>query len=864
MLLAYERVARSSGDAAMLLDALERAAASGTAGMDLLREAVELAASAAAPARVEALLQRAVSLGESNTNGMGEATWALVKLASLAEAARDWRGALGHLSRAVDAAEHEEAQALTARSVAIAVDELASPALAAEAWERLLARDRHDREVWQPLLELYRRIGDAAVLEAKLREAIECAFDAAWRVELRLERARLLEGDRPDDAAAELDEVLQEDEENAPAAAMLTRLYERQGRQEDLLGLLERRLSTARAHDDAAAVLALSLRLGELLATHDGGARADQAVEVYRAALDSAPESAELLGRLLALFTGADHVEDRADVLERLLKLARGREAADRALALADLRAQLGDEDGAARALELGFRADPGVAAVRERLAALYTGAERWADLASMLEVEGASLPGAAGVARLREAATLYLDRLDRPADAARALALASERDPADVALLVDLARGLARAGDPRAAVARVGAALDRGVPRAQDRVALLRLRAELSTDADGQEGALADLEAAYRLDPRGVARDLAEGLERRRAAPGGDHDQALLLRLVEILVDLGDVDRARDALGQWIERTPGDSVVLVRAMAIEAYSGRWDSAVGLCERLVEIEQGPEKVEAALLLAGACARAGYPLDARPVLEAVLAESPGDARIRDHLRAIYEQLGAHRELAGLHLAEARLAVDPADRFASLRKAGGLLLESAGDGAAAIAAARGGARSPPPRQRGGDAPRRRLHPVRQAPGGGRLPRLVHPGPEGAPLARGGDDAAPHGPDRARRGRPAERAGLAQRRLRERRAERRGRRRPRRRRHRVRAARGGLEGPQGHHPDEGAQAPHPGHGLPAAGHDRPAPGRPAQSRDARQEGPVGGPCPRGRARLPRPAQWHMKRRT
>ena len=94
-------------------------------------------------------------------------------------------------------------------------------------------------------------------------------------------------------------------------------------------------------------------------------------------------------------------------------------------------------------------------------------------------------------------------------------------------------------------------------------------------------------------------------------------------------------------------------------------------------------------MEAALLLAGACAQAGYPLDARPVLEQVLAESPGDARIRDHLRRIYEQLGAYRELAGLHLAEARLAVDPADRFAALRRAGSLLLESAGDGAAAIA-------------------------------------------------------------------------------------------------------------------------------------------------------------------------------
>ncbi len=685
VLLAYERVARSSGDPSMLLDALERAAGAGTTGMDVVREAVDLAVAAGDPARVEALLLRAVAIGEANTNGMAEATWALVKLAEGREATDDWRGALDHLSRAIDAAEHEEAQRLTERSVAIAVDKLADLRLAADVWERLLARDRHDREVWQPLLEIYRRIGDRAVLEAKLREGIEHAFDAAWRAELRMERARLLESDRPDDAAAELVEVLQEDEEHAAAGEMLTRLHERQGRHEDLIELLERRLGSARAHDDSASVLSLSLRLGELLSRD----RTDQAIDVYRAALDTAPESVELLGRLLALFEGDDHVEDRADVLERLLKLARGREAADRALALADLRTRLGDEDGAARALELGFRADPGVAAVRERLAALYSGGERWAELASMLEIEGASLAGAAGVTRLREAAALFLDKLDRPEDAARALSLASERDPGDVPLLVDLARALSRAGDFNAAIGRVSAALGHGVAASADRVTLLRLRAELSTEADAHEQALADLEAAHRLDPRGVAPDLADALERRRASPAGEADQALLLGLVDILLDLGDVDRARSALGEWMDRTPGDARVLTRAIEIEGYSGQWDSAVGLCERLVEMLYGAEKVEAALLLTGACTQAGYPLDARPVLELVLAESPGDTRIRDHLRSIYEQQGAYRELAGLHLAEARLAVDPADRFASLRKAGSLLLESAGDGAAAIA-------------------------------------------------------------------------------------------------------------------------------------------------------------------------------
>jgi tetratricopeptide (TPR) repeat protein len=693
VLLVYERVARSSGDPAMLLDALERSAAAGAAGTDVLREAVDLAEGAGDPARVDALLRRAVAAAEGSTIGMGEAVWALVKLGEKSVEAGDYEGALAHLGRAIDAAEHEEAQRLTARAVQIALDGLDRPALAAEAWERLLARDRHDRDVWQPLLDLYRRIGDASVLEAKLRDAIDCAFDASWRADLRVELAKLLEPARPEQAAAELDEVLRDNEDHDAAAALLTQIYERQGREEDLAALLDRRLGSARARDDAEAVHQISLRLGAIVER----TRPEEAIDIYRAALEVAPSSLDLLGKLLALFGGDDRVEDRADVLERMLPLTHGREASERASALADLRTVLGDDAGAVRALELGFRAvttggetpphaDPVAAAVRERLASSYTTAGRWADLASMLELEGQALEGAASITRLREAAALFLDRLDRPADAARALGAAATHAPDDLALLIDLARCLGRAGEAAQARARLGEALERDLGT-QGRVALLRLRAELSSDVP--DAALGDLTAAYRIDPRGVARELADALDLYRLSPERAADRDLLLRLVDLLVDVGEDMRARDALAAFLKAAPDDRVVLVKATEIEAYAGRWDGAVQLCEKLVELSPADEKVRAALLLAGACEHAGYPLDARPVLESVFAHNPQEAQIRDRLRRIYEELGAYRELAELYLGESRLATDAADRFACLRRAGTLLLESAADPAAAIA-------------------------------------------------------------------------------------------------------------------------------------------------------------------------------
>ena len=682
VLAAYERVARAAESPAMLLDALDRSSASPGASMELFREAVDLAVTAGDAARVETLLGRAVALGEANTNGLAEAVWALLALADLRESAGDVSGAVALLLRAIDAAEHDEALRLAARAADLAARRLADPALATSIYERLLERDRHDREVWVPLLELHRRAGDADVLQQKLREAIECAFDVAWRIQLRRERAALLIESRWEDAAAELTEVLQEDEDDTASALQLTALYERHGRSDALGEILERRITGARVRNDEAAILALSLQLGALLEP----SKPEQAIDIYRAALDTTPDSAPLLTRLLALYASEERVDDRAEILERLLAISASGVAPERALALASIREAAADEEGVARALRLGFKAAPSHAEIRARLASFYSSRERWADLAEMLTIEGAAAEGPLSITRLREAAALYLDRIDRPAEAADALALASSRAPDDRSLLVDLARCLARAGRVDEARERIGAALDRG--GAEGRVGLLQLRAELSTEPDQLDAAILDLEAAYALD-RSVATDLAACLERRRTTAAGSGDRALLLRLFDLLLDMGRVEPARDLLGEWITQDPGDLGVLRQTAYLDGLTGRWNQAVEICDRLVGLEEGPARVEAALLLAAACAQAGYPAEARPVLESVLRESPTNARLRALLRQIYEETAAHRELADLTLAEAEHATDPADRFAALRRAGTLLIESVGDPASAVA-------------------------------------------------------------------------------------------------------------------------------------------------------------------------------
>src|SRR6185295_16968813 len=93
------------------------------------------------------------------------------------------------------------------------------------------------------------------------------------------------------------------------------------------------------------------------------------------------------------------------------------------------------------------------------------------------------------------------------------------------------------------------------------------------------------------------------------------------------------------------------------------------------------------QVVSALRLADAAAKAGRPGDARAGLERTFAAQAADVRVRDRLRALYADIGAHAELAGILLADAEATGDATQRFELLRRAGSLYLQ-AGDANAAL--------------------------------------------------------------------------------------------------------------------------------------------------------------------------------
>src|SRR6185295_18535358 len=109
---------------------------------------------------------------------------------------------------------------------------------------------------------------------------------------------------------------------------------------------------------------------------------------------------------------------------------------------------------------------------------------------------------------------------------------------------------------------------------------------------------------------------------------------------------------------------------------SLEERAGRWDMASSLYRRLASLEDGPALVATALRLAAVCERLERLGDARSALERARSVAPDDAEVRARLRAVYNVLGAARELAAMILEDAAHAPDAATRFSRLVHAGRL--------------------------------------------------------------------------------------------------------------------------------------------------------------------------------------------
>ncbi|MEO8901982.1 MAG: tetratricopeptide repeat protein [Polyangiaceae bacterium] len=639
-----ERIARATGDDRALADALAGQIAAPDATHARVREGVAVAVRLGDAVLTERMLKAALALDPTQAEP-GEAAWVRLELAGLAEAGGRRAEALAYQAQA---AEHLPAHEARELRQSLALEYAGNPELSSEAvalYEALLAADPGDRTVWEPLLNLLRKLGDSVKLVQLISRITPVVEDSTERSALRVEQvnALLTKPGKAGEVILLLQDILADDPSQRDAARVLSDLLEKEGRTEDLSALLTSEIDQAKDARDVPSIVQLSLRLTGIL---ERKGRASQALDVCRSALDWDPARAELLEAVLRLAEATGDALVISDALEGLLRVAKGDTSAALARRLSGLREGLGDAEGAERALTLGFEANPADSSLRDLLLVRFTEREEYARVVDLLS---------------------------------RAL---RER-PDDRKLLERLVDAHRAAEDPEAALAVVDGLL-RSEP---ENVELHRKRALVLADLGRDDESVVAFERAYATDAS-VVGELIIAIERAivRAEPA--EEARLTLRSVEVFESSGDLPGARARLAAFVRSYPNDLSALRRLASLEARTGNIEGAIDTLAQLVDVERGDALIETALRYSEACELGGRLGDSRPALERALLEDRLHAGLRRRLETVYEALGARRDLADLLMEDAMNESDPALRLTALLRVGGLLLGPDGDPAAAV--------------------------------------------------------------------------------------------------------------------------------------------------------------------------------
>jgi tetratricopeptide (TPR) repeat protein len=614
------------------------------------------------------LLLRNVAESEAAPELAAEAA---TRLERLLERRAEWdelRAALERrLSGLGEASDSSARFALHPRLARLCRDRLMDRDGAIRHFEAAAALDPARAELWQSLALLYTEQDHPHELVAALEGELRAEPEPARELALRVRAAELCTGALADEGAAEAHwtRVLALSPGHAAAAEFLIARLAHEGRNAELVGVLERRLAALEAAPPAerAADALRRFSLRQRIAELRGGVLEDLAgaIEALEPALDELGPVAAVAEPLAALYARGGHGPALVDLCRTAADAAS--DPAERAgwnLRLADALHGLGRDDAAAVAYQRVLADRPDHAGAQLALRDLYRRSGEAASLAELLELEIARLAGPGEVPLRLELAALCADRLARPADALVQLRRVLEIEPGHgpaLATALELARTLDKPGE-------LVAPLDRAIRVAREstrRAELLLRKADLLAGplARPAEAAIAYREALT-LDATlaaarsalvrvlAVLEDWPAHLDALLAdAQGGAPDHR-----AELMAEAARVAEAKLPPGAalpWLERLralrPGDPEVLARVSALLRRTGPPAALLRSLEAEVAVTCDPSVLrtlhaERARVLEGDLAA---PARAAAALEDAVSTAPQDRDALAELDRLYTTL-----------------------------------------------------------------------------------------------------------------------------------------------------------------------------------------------------------------------------
>ncbi len=314
VLEALARIAGARGETQLALDYIDQLSRLAPDAMTAARYKRRLAEihshngnSVAARAELEAAL--ALNPGDAE---------ALAELRSLAEAASDWNALVGVLSREASVMEGEDRTARLREIARTWEKRLASPAIAIDAWRKVLNAAKGDAEAMERLVGLAREVGDwqTFVEVGAMREPrLEGAARTALQAELGGVYLRKLYSE--EQAQRYLESASRGPHASVEAARDLERIYVAAGMWEKAVEAILRQAAATSAESTAGESRA-SILLRAAQTCLEMRADRDAASNIYRQVLEVEPSNMTALRFQADYLFAAGNMEEAASVFERL------------------------------------------------------------------------------------------------------------------------------------------------------------------------------------------------------------------------------------------------------------------------------------------------------------------------------------------------------------------------------------------------------------------------------------------------------------------------------------------------------------------------------------------------------------------